>query len=145
MRLVRWDPFQNLIAMSNQVNRIFNDTNSPRAEDSVEAWAPPVDVFERGDHLVFRAEIPGVKKEDMDVRIENGVLTLCGERKQESEIKEENAYRMESVYGTFRRSFSLPTTVDASKVTATSKDGILEVTVPKIEAAKPKEIEIKAA
>jgi HSP20 family protein len=131
--------------MSNQFNRAFNDPDRPRIEDSIEAWAPPVDVFERNDHLVIRAEIPGVNKEDMDVRIENGVLTLRGERKQDTEIKEESAYRMERVFGTFGRSFSLPTTVDAAKVTATYKDGILEVTVPKIETAKPREIEIKAA
>ena len=145
MRFVRWDPYQNLVAMSNQFHRTFNDPDRPRIEDSIEAWAPPVDVFERNDHLVIRAEIPGVNKEDMDVRIENGVLTLRGERKQDSEITAENAHRMERVYGTFGRSFSLPTTVDAAKVAATYKDGILEVTVPKIEAAKHREIEIKAA
>jgi HSP20 family protein len=148
MRLVRWDPFQNLVAMSNQFspfNRNFNTPDSPRTEEPVEAWAPPVDIFERNDELVIRAEIPGVKREDMDVQIENGVLTLRGERKHETEVKEENAYRMESVYGTFRRSFTLPTTVDAAKVTATYKDGVLEVIVPKLETEKPKEIEIKAA
>jgi HSP20 family protein len=81
----------------------------------------------------------------MDVRIENGVLTLRGERKQDTEVGEENAYRLERVYGMFTRSFSLPTTVDAAKVTATYKDGILEVSVPKVETARPKQVEIKAA
>ena len=145
MQLVRWDPFQDLVAMSNRLNRTLNDPNTPRVEDSFGAWVPPVDIFERQDHLVIRAEVPGVGMEDMDVRIENGVLTLHGERKQTTEIKEENAYRMERIYGTFTRSFSLPTTVDATKVTATYKDGVLEVTVPKAETAKPKQIEIKAA
>ena len=144
-QLVRWDPFQQLIAMSNRLNRTPNDPYTPRTEDAFGAWAPPVDIFERHDHLVVRAEIPGVQKDDMGVQIENGVLTLHGERKQETEVKEENAYRMERVYGTFTRSFSLPTTVDAAKVTATYKDGVLEVTVPKAETAKPKKVEIKAA
>lgn len=145
MQLVRWGPYQELVAMSNRLNRTFNDSYAPRTEDSFGVWAPPVDIFERQDHLVIRAEIPGVQKEDMDVRIENGVLTLHGERKQDTEVKEENAHRMERIYGSFARSFSLPTTVDASKVSATYKDGILEVTVPKAEAAKPKMVEIRAA
>jgi len=145
MKLVRWDPLQELFAMSNRLNRTVNDPYTPRTEDSFGAWAPPVDILERQDHLVIRAEVPGVHKEDMDVRIENGVLTLHGERKEEKEVKEENAHLMERVYGSFTRSFSLPTTVDATKVTATYKDGVLEVTVPKVETAKPKKVEIKAA
>ena len=145
MRLVRWDPLQELVAMGNRLNRTVNDPYAPRTEDAFGAWAPPVDIFERQDHLVLRAEVPGVRKEDMDVRIENGVLTLHGERKQETDVKEESAHRMERVFGAFTRSFSLPTTVDAAKVTATYKDGVLEVTVPKIETAKPKQVEIKVA
>ena len=145
MKLVRWDPLQELLAMSNRLNRTVNDPYTPRTEDSFGAWAPPVDILERQDHLVIRAEVPGVHKEDLDVRIENGVLTLHGERKEEKEVKEENAHLMERVYGSFTRSFSLPTTVDATKVTATYKDGVLEVTVPKVETAKPKKVEIKAA
>jgi HSP20 family protein len=145
MKLVRWDPFQEFVAMSNRLNRTINDPYTPCTEDSFGAWAPPVDIFERQDHLVIRAEVPGVQKEDMDVRIENGVLTLHGERKQETDVKEENSHRLERVFGAFTRSFSLPTTVDAAKVTATYKDGVLEVTVPKAETAKPKSIEIKAA
>ena len=131
--------------MSNRLSRSVNDSYTPRTEDSFGTWAPPVDIFERQDYLVIRAEVPGVQKEDMDVRIENGVLTLHGERKQETEVQEENAHRMERVYGAFTRSFSLPTTVDAAKVAATYKDGVLEVTVPKAESAKPKKVEIQAA
>jgi len=145
MQLVRWDPFQQLSAMSNRLNRTLNDPHTTPTEGSFGAWAPPVDIFEKDDHLVIRAEIPGVQKEAMDVRIEQGVLTLHGERKQETEIREENAYRMERAYRTFTRSFTLPTTVDASKVTASYKDGILEVTVPKAETAKPKKVEIRVA
>jgi HSP20 family protein len=145
MRLVRWDPFQELVAMSDRLNRTDNDSSTPRTEESFGAWVPPVDIFERQDQLVIRAEVPGVQKEDMDVRIENGVLTLHGERKQDTDVKDECALRMERVYGAFTRSFSLPTTVDAARVAAVYKDGVLEVTVPKAESAKPKTIEIKAA
>jgi HSP20 family protein len=131
--------------MSNRLNRTVNDPYTPHTEDSFGTWAPPVDIFERQDHLVIRAEVPGVQMEDMDVRIENGVLTLHGERKQETDVNETNAHRLERVYGAFTRSFTLPTTVDATKVAASHKDGVLEVTVPKAETAKPKSIEIKAA
>ena len=145
MKLVRWDQFQDLVAMGDHLNRTVNDSYTPRTKDSFGAWAPPVDIFETQDQLVLRAEVPGVQKEDMDVRIEDGVLTLRGERKQVTEVKEECALRMERVYGAFTRSFSLPTTVDAAKVAAVYKDGVLEVTVPKAESAKPKRVEIKAA
>ena len=125
--------------------RTINDPLTPYTEDTFGAWAPPVDIFERQDHLVLRAEVPGVRKEDLDVRIENGVLTLHGERKEEKDVKEKNAHLTERVFGSFTRSFSLPMTVDPTKVTANVKDGVLEITVPKAESAKPKKIEIKAA
>ena len=145
MKLVRWDPLQEFLAVSNRLDRTINDPFSRRTEDSFGAWTPPVDIFERQDHLVIRAEVPGIQKEDMDVRIENGVLTLHGERKEERDVKDANAHLTERVYGSFTRSFSLPTTVDATKVSAAYKDGVLEVTVPKIETAKPKKVEIKVA
>jgi HSP20 family protein len=145
MKLVRWDPLQEFLAMSNRFNRPINDPYAQRTEDSFGAWAPPVDIFERQDQLVIRAEVPGVHKEDMDVRIENGVLTLHGERKEEKETKEVNVHLMERVCGSFTRSFSLPTTVDPTRVSAVYKDGVLEVTVPKVETAKPKRVEIKVA
>ncbi|HEX4822861.1 MAG TPA: Hsp20/alpha crystallin family protein [Candidatus Polarisedimenticolaceae bacterium] len=121
MRLVRWDPFQDLVQSR--------------------TWAPPVDVFEKGDQLTFKAELPGIDRENLDVHVEDGVLTISGERKQD----ETDMYRRERVHGTFTRSFTLPKNVDGAKVTATYKDGILEVTVPKAEAAKPKKVAIQAA
>ena len=130
MRLVRWDPFQDLIQFNGSPAR---------------TWAPPVDVFEKGDQLTFKAEVPGVDREQLDVRVEDGVLTIQGERKHEAEVDEAGVYRRERVYGTFTRSFTLPKNVDGAKVTATYKDGILEVTVPKSEAAKPKRVAIQAA
>jgi len=145
MKLVRWDPFQELVAMNNRLTRTANDPYTPRTEDAFGAWAPPVDIFETQDRLVIRAEVPGVPKEDMDVRIENGVLNLHGERKQDADDKDEIAHRTERVYGTFTRSFSLPTTVDATRITASYKDGVLEVNVPKAETAKPTMVEIQVA
>jgi HSP20 family protein len=145
MKLIRWDRLPELVAMNYRLNRDLNEPYTARTEDAFGAWAPPVDIFEKNDHLVIRAEIPGLQKEDMDVRIENGVLTLHGERKQDAEIREDTAHRVERVYGVFRRSFTMPTTVDAAKVAATYKDGILEVSIPKAETAKPKQVVIKAA
>ena len=133
MKLVHWDPFQDFMTLGQRLGR-----------DAV-GWAPPVDIFEKQDQLVIRAEVPGIKKEDMDVRIENGVLTLHGERKHEADVAEGNAHLMERSYGSFTRSFSLPTTVDAAKIVATYKDGVLEVVVPKAEAAKSKRVQIQAA
>ncbi|HUC42477.1 MAG TPA: Hsp20/alpha crystallin family protein [Candidatus Sulfotelmatobacter sp.] len=135
MTLVRWDPLQELVRWS----------TGTRVDDAFGAWAPAVDIYEKGHDLVIRAEVPGIDKNDIAVDIENGVLTLRGERKRETEVSEQNAYRLERTYGTFTRSFSLPTTVDPSKVVAVYKDGVLELTVPKLEAAKPKKIEIRAA
>src|SRR6185436_5621182 len=105
MTLVRWDPFRELVAMSNRLNRTVNDSYTPRTEDSFGTWVPAVDIFERQDLLVIRAEVPGVQMEDMDVRIENGVLTLHGERKQASDVKEENTHLLERLHGAFTRNF----------------------------------------
>jgi HSP20 family protein len=142
MTLVRWDPFQELASWSNRLNRSINEG---RTEDTFGAWAPAVDIFEKDHNLLIRAELPGLKREDIEISMENGVLTLHGERKRESEVDESNAYRLERIYGAFTRSFSLPTTVDSSKIQAVYKDGVLEVTVPKLEAAKPKKVQIQAA
>jgi HSP20 family protein len=144
MKLVRWDPFRDLVAMSQRLNRLADDPYNLGAGDAL-GWAPPVDIFEKQDQLIIRAEVPGVQRNDLDVRIENGVLTLHGERKQETDVAEGNAHVTERSYGCFTRSFSLPTTVDAGRIAASYKDGVLEVTVPKAETAKAKKVEIKAA
>jgi len=117
----------------------------PRQSDTYGAWVPPVDIFHRAENLVIRAELPGLRLEDIDVRIENGILTLQGDRKREEGFNESDAFRLERSYGTFMRSFTLPTTVDASKIAATYRDGVLEVVVPKSETAKPKRVTIHAA
>lgn len=138
------DPFRSL---QQQVNRLFEETFGPSfpGEETlgVSTWAPSCDIYETDNEIVLKAELPGVKKEDVKVDIENNVLTLRGERKFEEETKKENFVRIERSYGNFLRSFSLPTAVDTSKINAEFKDGILQVILPKREESKPKTIEVK--
>jgi HSP20 family protein len=146
MTLVRWDPFRDLVGIQERLNRLLVDSAPRQAGDEgYGAWVPPVDIFERGDDLVIRAEVPGVDRADIDVRVENGVLQIRGERKSDTEIHEKTAYRLERVYGLFTRSFTLPTSVDPSRISAKYRDGVLEVALPKVEAAKPKRVQIEAA
>jgi HSP20 family protein len=114
-------------------------------DDFYGAWAPAVDIFENGDDLVIRAEIPGVDKDEVDISVRNNSLTLRGERKREQEIDDDNAYRLERSYGNFVRSFSLPRTVDSSRISAKYSNGVLDIILPKAEEAKPKKIEIATA
>ncbi|NIM00909.1 MAG: Hsp20 family protein [Acidobacteria bacterium] len=109
------------------------------------AWAPAVDILETGDNLVIRAEVPGVERNAIDVKVEDNTLILSGERLREAETDDTQAYRRERVYGSFVRSFTLPKTVDAARITAEYKNGVLEVTIPKAEEAKPRKIDIKVA
>jgi HSP20 family protein len=143
--------FRNLVAaepmftLQQRLNRLFEDTFLPPGAEpySMAAWSPSCDIFETGNEIVVKAEIPGVKKEDVKVSVQDNVLTLSGERKFEEETKKENYVRVERGYGSFTRSFTLPAYVDATKISAGFKDGLLEVKLPKSEAAKPKEVEIK--
>ena len=144
MKLVRWDHLQELVAMSNRLNRTLEDPYTPRTEDAFGTWAPPVDIFETHDRVILRAEIPGVQKEDMDVRIENGVLSLQGDRKQEAEIREDTAHRVERIYGAFTRSFTLPSKVDPEKTSAVLRHGVLTLTLNKVAEAQPKQIAVTA-
>lgn len=146
MAIVRWDPFRDMAQISDRLNRMFADESLRTfRDDAYGAWIPPVDILEKGENLIIRAELPGVQKDEIDVRIENGILSLRGERKRESEGEEDGAYRLERVYGSFSRSFALPTTVDSSRVAATFKEGVLEISIPKSEEAKPKRVKIEAA
>lgn len=135
MNVVRWDPFRLLIDQATRLD----------GEEGHRAWLPPVDIFQDQDNLVLRAEVPGVDKDNIDVRVENGVLTLQGDRKTETDLDDKNAFRRERIFGRFARSFTLPTTVDATRITAKYRDGLLEIVLPKAEAAKPKRVEIQAA
>jgi HSP20 family protein len=129
MTIVRWDPFR---------DSGFT-TGNP-------TWVPPVDIFQTGDHeLVLKAELPDMTREDIDISVENFVLTVKGEKKLSSEVKEEQFHHVERRYGAFSRSFSLPRTVDASKVSADYKNGVLTVRLPLREEAKPRQIKVDVA
>ena len=146
MTLVRFDPFRDLSVLQNRVNRLFTDTRAAGAdEDAFQSWAPAVDIFERGDDLILSAELPGVRREELDLKVEGNVLTLRGERVRDKTIHEDQYHRVERSYGTFCRSFTLPSTVDPSRIEARFKDGILEVVLPKAEDAKPKKIDVQVS
>lgn len=145
MTLVRWDPFRDLVSIQERLNRVLADSSSRLPDEGYGSWVPPVDIFEKGDHLVIRAEMPGLNRDDIDIRVENGVLQMRGERKPDPEIDDKNAHRVERLYGSFTRSFTLPTTVDATNVVAKYRDGVLEVEIPKAESAKPKKVRIETA
>jgi HSP20 family protein len=146
MAIVRFDPFRELTAMQDRLNRVFGDVYKGREEDLLArgAWVPSVDIFENDQHdLVIKAELPDIKREDIDLRIENNMLTLRGEKKMDSEVKEEQYHRVERMYGTFTRSFALPPTVDTTNVHADYKNGVLEIRLPRREEAKPKQIQVQ--
>ncbi len=144
-----WDPFREMRALQDRINRLFEAPlgKHGRTEDSMltDGWFPPVDIREDANSIYLKAEIPGVKKEDLNISLDNDVLTIKGEKKQENDVKEENFHRMERYYGSFSRSFSLPSGVDPTKVNATYKDGILTLTLSKKEESKPKKIDVKVA
>ena len=145
MAIVRWEPFRDLLATQSHFDRLFREAFSPvwgEGELSTRTWAPPVDIYENGDSLVLKAELPGVDPKEVEVRVEDNTLYLKGERKFEKEVKEQSYHRVERSYGTFTRSFSLPNSIDSEKVQAEYKDGILTLTMPKREEAKPKTIKI---
>ena len=142
--LARWDPLGDLQRMQEEVNRLFDDRLVARGGESV-GWTPSVDIFEDEEGIALRFELAGVDPKDVDIRFENGVLTLRGERKLEREEKRDNYHRVELSYGTFTRSFSLPATIDAEKIKAESKNGILNVMLPKKAEAKPKSIQVKVS
>ena len=147
MNLVRWDPFRELEDMSDRLNRMFGRP-AARPESGKEAmtvadWVPAVDISETDVEYLIKAELPEVKKEDVKVTVQHGVLTIHGERKHEKEEKGKRYHRVERSYGSFTRSFTLPDEVDEAKVRAEFKDGMLHLHLPKSEKAKPKAIDVK--
>ena len=130
-----------------EIDRLFEEPFSFLAPSTsfFEGWTPAVDVYEDNDKYVVKAELPGMKKEDIDVSLDGNTLTISGERKQEEEKKEGENYRSERFFGRFQRSITLPTAVQANKIEATYKDGVLNVTLPKAEEAKPKQIQVKTS
>ncbi len=146
MNLVRWNPLSEMASMRDRFNRLFDDSLFPvgRGEESLglSAWNPSVDIYEDDDSIVIKAEIPGVDRDNVQVDLKGRVLTLKGERKNDSEVKEDRFYRREMSYGRFERAFTLPAEVDADKIKADFKDGVLKVQVPKPEEQKPKQITV---
>jgi len=146
VKFSRWDPFRDMFAAQDRLNRFLaHDAGASTPLEGVGAWLPPVDVIEESDRLVFRAEVPGVNRDDIDIRVENGTLVLRGEKKQEKDVTDESAHRVERYYGSFSRSFVLPTTINAEKISATYRDGVLELVLPKAEEAKPRRIKVLAS
>lgn len=147
-RIVRWDPFRNLASLYSRLDRLFDGSlrglQGGQREEALEgaAWAPAVDILDKENEIVLRADLPGIDPKDVDIQGQNGTLTLRGEQKFESDVKEDNFRRIERVYGTFVRSFSLPQSVDSEKVGAEYTNGVLEVTLPKRPEAKPKQIKV---
>ena len=147
MAIVKVDPFREISAMQDRMARLFGDAYV-RDEDTAfrGSWAPVVDIFETERHdLVIKAEVPGMTREDIEVTVENSTLVLKGTKRFDADIKEENYRRIERTYGTFNRSFSLPNTVDATKVSAEYKNGVLTVKLPFREEARPRTINVDVA
>ena len=145
MAIVRFDPFRDLAVLQDRVNRAFGDLNR-RFDDDLTvrgSWTPSVDIYETDNHtLVLKAELPDVNREDIDLRVENNTLTITGQKKMEKDVKEEQYHRIERVYGSFTRTFTLPPTVDAGRIGADFKNGVLTVTLPLREEAKPRQIQV---
>ena len=141
--LSRFEPFRGASALQDQINRLFNDVfEGPSGESSLTTWAPAVDIFETEHELVVKADLPDVDPKDLDIRVENNVLTIRGERKFEKKVSEENYLRVERAYGAFARSFSLANTVNSENIKADYQNGVLTLTIPKREEAKPKQIKV---
>lgn len=147
MAILRWEPFRDPVTTQDRFNRLFNDAFSRALGEGsmgTSGWTPAVDIYETDQSVVLKAELPGIDPKDVEIRVEDGTLWLKGERKFEKEVKEEGYRRIERQYGSFMRSFPLPAAVDSEKATAEYKDGVLSLTLPKREEAKPKTIKVVA-
>jgi HSP20 family protein len=141
--IARLEPFRGLSTLQDQFNRLFNESFRNQTEESaLTSWSPAVDIYETPNELVVKADLPDVNEKDIDVRVENNLLTIRGERKFEKSVSEENYLRVERTYGAFSRSFSLPNTVNAEKIGAEYKNGVLTVTLPKREESKPRQVKV---
>ncbi len=149
MAIVRWEPFRDMVGLQERMNRIFDEAFRGAGRTATDddwslggSWAPAVDIYEQEGNIVLKAELPGVDPKDVDVRVENNVLTLRGERKFDNEVKRESYHRIERSYGTFTRSFTLPNMIDTDKIKAEYKEGVLRMSLPQKEEARPKQISI---
>jgi HSP20 family protein len=147
MNYVRWNPFGEMSLLQNQMNRLFESALQGRSAETngTTTWTPAADIYESENDLIVNLDIPGIDPKMVDIRVENNLLTIRGERSFEKNQQAENFHRVERTYGTFARSFALSTAVDADKVRAAYNAGVLNITLPKAESAKPKKIQITAA
>ena len=146
MAIVRFDPFREMASLQERVNRMFADAYA-RPDDDVMtrgAWVPPVDIYQTDQHeLVLKAELPDISREDIGLKVENNTLTVTGQKKMDSNVKDHQYHRIERTFGSFSRSFTLPPTVDTNAIAADYKDGVLTVRLPLREEAKPKQIQVQ--
>jgi HSP20 family protein len=145
MAIIKFDPFRDMMTLREKMNRLFEDAFSQKGEDKdliSSAWLPPVDIYESDNELALAVEVPGIDEKDIEISLENNVLSIKGERKFEKETKEENYHRVERSYGTFFRSFTLPTYADSDKVSAVHENGVLTIKIGKKPELKPKKVKI---
>ena len=145
MALVRWEPMRELNALQGEMNRLFNSFFDEGGGNGQRRWAPAVDLIEREDSLVLKADLPGLSEDDVQIEVRDNVLTISGERRTDQEDKQNGYYRIERSFGRFSRSLQLPGGVDSSAIEASFDQGVLEVTIPKPEERKPRRIEIGGA
>jgi len=153
MKVTKWNPFNEMLTLSENLNKMFNrffeetmiapGKSILTDELSQRTWSPAVDIYENKDSIVVKADLPGVEKDKVKVEVKDNILSIRGKREEEKETKEHNVYRLERHYGEFVRNFTLPQKVDASRIKANYKDGILKITIPKPEEIKGKEIKVE--
>ena len=141
MSLVRWEPFRDLLALQERLNRGF-DAPRQSGEEQLGTWAPAVDIYETEKEIVLKADLPGMNLADVDISLNNNVLSVRGERRFDKEVKEDSYHRVERAYGNFVRTFTLPNTVNAEQIEASYDAGVLKITMPKREEARPKQIKV---
>src|SRR5215831_8223313 len=142
MPITRWDPFREVVALQNRMNSLFREFNENDSPLTTASFVPAVDIYEDTKKVVLKLEVPGMEEKDLDIRVENNTLTVKGERKFEKDEKEENFHRIGRRYGTFFRSFTLPSTVDTENVQASYSAGILKLELNKKPEAQPKQIKV---
>jgi HSP20 family protein len=145
--ITRWDQSRGLTSLQDQVNRLFEDnfTRDRSGHADLATWAPPVDIYETANELVLKVDLPDVQDKDIDVRVENNMLTIRGERKFDKDVNEDNYLRVERAYGSFMRSFSLPNTVSSENIRAEYRNGVLSLRMVKREESKPKQVKISVS
>lgn len=145
--ITHWDPFRGLTTLQDQVNRIFESglVQGRTGQNDLATWAPTVDIYEGQNELVAKVDLPGVDEKDIDIRLENSILTIRGERKFEKSVSEDNYLRVERAYGSFARTFSLPNTVNAEGINASYNNGVLTIHMPKREESTPKQVKVNVA